>query len=144
LSSSGSESEKEAKDRFSWASIRGWTSRSNSTTPSSRNTGVFTTLDGPQTPQQPPMTRSRRGTNGSVASDTVRFHRDVFMKGVDKDAKVMYFCTRRAQVDPLDVAVYKRQPLLLTVSVVIFRFLLVIHDGVCRDTGVCSVCSGPN
>ncbi|KAK3814129.1 MAG: AEX-3 domain-containing protein [Benniella sp.] len=87
LSSSGSESEKEAKDRFSWASIRGWTSRSNSTTPSARNTGVFTTLDGAQTPQQPPITRSRRGTNGSVASDTVRFHRDVFMKSVDKDAK---------------------------------------------------------
>lgn len=89
LSSSGSESEKESKERFSWASIRGWTSRSNSTTPSSRNTGVFSNMDGSQTPQQPPITRSRRGTNGSVASDTVRFHRDVFMKSVDKDAKVM-------------------------------------------------------
>jgi hypothetical protein len=35
-----------------------------------------------------PLTRARSGTEGSTHSDTVRFHRDVFMKGVDKDARV--------------------------------------------------------
>ncbi|KAG0000516.1 hypothetical protein BGZ65_004296 [Modicella reniformis] len=77
LSSSGSDSEKEAKDRFSWASFRGWTKSSTSINNSSASGSL---------PQQP-MTRSRRGTNGSIASDTVRFHRDVFMKSVDKEAK---------------------------------------------------------
>ncbi|KAF9922976.1 hypothetical protein FBU30_006904 [Linnemannia zychae] len=34
-----------------------------------------------------PLTRMRHGTEGSTHSDTVSFHRDVFMKGVDKEAR---------------------------------------------------------
>ncbi|KAG0277648.1 hypothetical protein BGZ95_005574 [Linnemannia exigua] len=34
-----------------------------------------------------PLTRARSGTEGSAHSDTVSFHRDVFMKGVDKEAR---------------------------------------------------------
>ncbi|KAF9581507.1 hypothetical protein BGW38_001446 [Lunasporangiospora selenospora] len=37
--------------------------------------------------QQPPTTRARSGTMESMHSDTVRFHRDVFMKSVDKEAR---------------------------------------------------------
>ncbi|KAG0309502.1 hypothetical protein BGZ97_013052 [Linnemannia gamsii] len=36
---------------------------------------------------QRPQTRARNGTEGSTHSDTVSFHRDVFMKGVDKEAR---------------------------------------------------------
>ncbi|KAF9094187.1 hypothetical protein BGX27_001508, partial [Mortierella sp. AM989] len=90
--SSGSEgmgNSNEKENRFSWASLRGWASRSST----SSNTSI-----GPPTPpmdqRQPPpqqqqhsTTRARRGTNTSIMSDTVRFHRDVFLRGVDKDAK---------------------------------------------------------
>ncbi|KAF9909377.1 hypothetical protein EC991_008762 [Linnemannia zychae] len=34
-----------------------------------------------------PLARARNGTEGSTHSDTVSFHRDVFMKGVDKEAR---------------------------------------------------------
>ncbi|KAF9088481.1 hypothetical protein BGX29_000270, partial [Mortierella sp. GBA35] len=40
----------------------------------------------PQVATQP-LTRARNGTEGSTHSDTVGFHRDVFMKGVDKEAR---------------------------------------------------------
>ncbi|ORZ16011.1 AEX-3 domain-domain-containing protein [Lobosporangium transversale] len=100
-SSSGSEDwgsavEKETKDlRFTWASLRGWASRSSSTTntntpstPSVKSpaVGFSQTIEDASTQQQP-VTRARRGTGGSAMSDVVRFHRDVFMKTVDKDAK---------------------------------------------------------
>ncbi|KAI7820549.1 AEX-3 domain-containing protein [Gamsiella multidivaricata] len=95
LSSSGSESEKESKDRFSWASFRGWTSRSSANTSSPaqapRSSTVLSSAavqsQPPHTQTQQPQTRARRGTNSSVVSDTVRFHRDVFLKSVDKDAR---------------------------------------------------------
>ncbi|KAF9937543.1 hypothetical protein BGZ67_001111 [Mortierella alpina] len=100
LSSSGSEGEKESRDRLSWATIRGWTSRSGNvtTSPSIRNPGAFSPtmnrasasvdqLNLQQQQQQQPYTRARSGTTGSTQSDTVRFHRDVFLKGVEKEAK---------------------------------------------------------
>ncbi|KAG0040977.1 hypothetical protein BGZ82_003587 [Podila clonocystis] len=34
-----------------------------------------------------PLTRTRNGTDSSTHSDTVSFHRDVFMKTIDKDAR---------------------------------------------------------
>lgn len=95
LSSSGSEGEKGAQERISWASFRGWTSRSsanNSPSPVAKGPGPLSTpsnrVFGQSEPTQQPKTRARSGTNGSVQSDTIRFHREVFMKAVDKDAKV--------------------------------------------------------
>ncbi|KAF9142638.1 hypothetical protein BGX30_002548 [Mortierella sp. GBA39] len=41
----------------------------------------------PPQPTSQPLTRARNGTEGSTHSDTVTFHRDVFMKGVDKEAR---------------------------------------------------------
>ncbi|KAF9965366.1 hypothetical protein BGZ70_004984 [Mortierella alpina] len=100
LSSSGSEGEKENRDRLSWATIRGWTSRSGNvtTSPSSRSSGAFSPtmnrasasvdqLNLQQQQHQQPYTRARSGTTGSTQSDTVRFHRDVFLKSVEKEAK---------------------------------------------------------
>ncbi|GJJ75255.1 hypothetical protein EMPS_07613 [Entomortierella parvispora] len=136
LSSSGSEdgttgSNSGSRDRLSWASFRGWTTRSitgagngssNSTSaanngsssvsngglsnntngignrgttsfspPAPRSTTMVdsTTYPSPQMlqHQQPGFTRARSGTNGSTHSDTVRFHRDVFMKSVDREAR---------------------------------------------------------
>ncbi|KAF9557723.1 hypothetical protein EC968_007503 [Mortierella alpina] len=100
LSSSGSEGEKESRDRLSWATIRGWTSRSGNVTtgPNIRSTGAFSPtmnrasasvdqLNLQQQQQQQPYTRARSGTTGSTQSDTVRFHRDVFLKSVEKEAK---------------------------------------------------------
>ncbi|KAF8942943.1 hypothetical protein BGZ47_005957 [Haplosporangium gracile] len=94
LSSSGSEGEKGVQERISWASFRGWTSRSsvnNSPSPVTKGSGTFSPPNralGQTESTQQPITRARSGTNGSMQSDTVRFHREVFMKNVDKDAKV--------------------------------------------------------
>ncbi|KAK5822723.1 AEX-3 domain-containing protein [Linnemannia elongata] len=95
LSSTGSEGEKGVQERISWVSFRGWTSRSsanNSPSPAVKGPGAFSSPSnrvlGQTEPTQQPMTRARSGTNGSIQSDTVRFHREVFMKNVDKDAKV--------------------------------------------------------
>ncbi|KAF9131946.1 hypothetical protein BGW39_001112 [Mortierella sp. 14UC] len=95
LSSSGSEGEKGVQERISWASFRGWTSRSAATnSPSSvtKGSGVFSPppnrAPGQTEPTQHPITRARSGTNGSMQSDTVRFHREVYMKNVDKESKV--------------------------------------------------------
>ncbi|KAF9188389.1 hypothetical protein BGZ51_000635 [Haplosporangium sp. Z 767] len=98
LSGSGSEGDKEP--RLSWASFRGWTSRSNNNSPSANTRGPNTfspsiyrssaSVDQTnqlQQQQRHPATRARSGTTGSVQSDTVRFHRDVFLKSVDKEAK---------------------------------------------------------
>ncbi|KAG0201010.1 hypothetical protein BGX28_006084 [Mortierella sp. GBA30] len=110
LSSSGSEGEKEGKDRLSWASFRGWTTRSSSnvtaTSPSMRSPGTFSPTmnrasasvdqlnlqqqqqqQHQQPPHHQPYTRARSGTTGSAQSDTIRFHRDVFLKSVEKEAK---------------------------------------------------------
>ncbi|KAG0050275.1 hypothetical protein BGZ83_004927 [Gryganskiella cystojenkinii] len=137
LSSSGSEndvttaastaSNSGSRDRLSWASFRGWTTRSLSGTPvsstnnaggssisngggqannSTNNNARATTSFSPPAPRasttiesasyhdQPPpshrqqaFTRARSGTQGSAHSDTVRFHRDVFMKSVDREAR---------------------------------------------------------
>jgi hypothetical protein len=46
------------------------------------------TAQRPPQPTSQPLTRARNGTEGSTHSDTVSFHRDVFMKGVDKEARV--------------------------------------------------------
>ncbi|KAG0365551.1 hypothetical protein BGZ54_006423 [Gamsiella multidivaricata] len=111
LSSSGSESEKESKDRFSWASFRGWTSRSSANTSSPaqapRSSTVLSSAavqsQPPHTQTQQPQTRARRGTNSSVVSDTVRFHRDVFLKSVDKDARAfVQFVQDRVDRSPGD------------------------------------------
>ncbi|KAG9070147.1 hypothetical protein KI688_009479 [Linnemannia hyalina] len=95
LSSTGSEGEKGVQERISWASFRGWTSRSsanNSPSPVAKGPDAFSPPSnrafGQTEPTQQPITRARSGTNGSIQSDTVRFHREVFMKNVDKDAKV--------------------------------------------------------
>ncbi|KAF9145437.1 hypothetical protein BGX30_008861 [Mortierella sp. GBA39] len=95
LSSAGSEGEKGVQERISWASFRGWTSRSsanNSPSPVAKGQDAYSPSSnralGQTEPTQQPITRARSGTNGSIQSDTVRFHREVFMKNVDKDAKV--------------------------------------------------------
>ncbi|KAF9082901.1 hypothetical protein BGX23_011971 [Mortierella sp. AD031] len=95
LSSTGSENDKGGQERLSWASFRGWTSRgsaNNSPSSMAKGAGAFSPPTnralGQSEPGQQPSTRARSGTNGSMHSDTVRFHREVFMKSVDKEAKV--------------------------------------------------------
>lgn len=120
LSSSGSEGEREGRDRLSWASFQRWTGRNSmssastngvtaTTTTATKGANSFsppnrasTTVESShhqhhhhqhrqQTAQ--PLTRTRNGTDSSTHSDTVSFHRDVFMKTVDKDAKVSLYCS---------------------------------------------------
>ncbi|KAF9400960.1 hypothetical protein BGX21_003085 [Mortierella sp. AD011] len=86
----GSTSEKEP--RFSWASIRGWAGRASTSSSTNASPSIQPVDLKPQQPQQQQqqqhsITRARRGTNTSIMSDTVRFHRDVFMRSVDKEAK---------------------------------------------------------
>ncbi|KAG0068759.1 hypothetical protein BGZ92_004841, partial [Podila epicladia] len=114
LSSSGSENEKEGRDRLSWASFQRWTGRNSmssasangvtaTTTTTTKGANSFsppnraaTTVESShhqhhhhqhrqQTAQ--PLARTRNGTDSSTHSDTVSFHRDVFMKTIDKDAR---------------------------------------------------------
>ncbi|KAF9359753.1 hypothetical protein BGX26_011526 [Mortierella sp. AD094] len=104
LSNSGSEGEREGRDRLSWASFQRWTGRnsgggSNGSTknmtmsPSSRASSDLERMHQSQPIAQrsqsstQPRTRARSGTEGSNHSDIVSFHRDLFMKGVDKEAK---------------------------------------------------------
>ncbi|KAF9351173.1 hypothetical protein BGX26_010761 [Mortierella sp. AD094] len=93
--SSGSEGMGIANDkenRFSWASFRGWAGRTSTSSSTISSPPAPPADQRPQQPQQQQQqqhstTRARRGTNTSIMSDTVRFHRDVFLRGVDKEAK---------------------------------------------------------
>lgn len=117
LSSSGSEGEREGRDRLSWASFQRWTGRSSISGPSGNGvTATTMTTKGPNSFSPPnrasttvesshhqhhhhqhrqqtaqPLARTRNGTDSSTHSDTVSFHRDVFMKTVDKDARVSLY-----------------------------------------------------
>ncbi|KAF8984485.1 hypothetical protein BGZ46_007949 [Entomortierella lignicola] len=88
LSNSGSEGEREGRDRLSWASFQRWTGRNSG---SGINNGMSSSnrssAEQSQSNTRRRQTRSRTNTVGSNQSDTVSFHRDVFLKGVDKDAK---------------------------------------------------------
>ncbi|KAF9931005.1 hypothetical protein FBU30_011010 [Linnemannia zychae] len=94
ISSTSSEGEKVTQDRLSWASFRGWTSRNttnNSTASTTKGAGGFTpppnrAFGHGEPPQH--ATRARSATNGSMHSDTVQFHREVFLRTVDKESKV--------------------------------------------------------
>lgn len=123
LSSSGSEGETSGRDRLSWASFQRWTGRSSTSIASANGvatiaTTTTTTTKGANSFSPPnrasttvesshhqhhhhqhrqqsaqPLTRTRNGTDSSTHSDTVSFHRDVFMKTIDKDARVsLYAC----------------------------------------------------
>ncbi|KAF9180874.1 hypothetical protein BGZ50_005858 [Haplosporangium sp. Z 11] len=102
-SNAGSEGEREGRDRLSWASFQRWTGRSGSISGSNSNlrgsvtfspsSRASTNVEQVHQQQQrsqvssQPRTRGRSGTQGSAQSDIVSFHRDVFMKGVDKEAR---------------------------------------------------------
>ncbi|KAF9433465.1 hypothetical protein BGZ76_009428 [Entomortierella beljakovae] len=104
LSNSGSEGEREGRDRLSWASFQRWTGRNssqggnigntknmNGMAPLRASSNVETHHQSPITQKSQvatqPHSRPRNGTDSSNHSDTVSFHRDVFIKGVDKEAK---------------------------------------------------------
>ncbi|KAI7826103.1 AEX-3 domain-containing protein [Gamsiella multidivaricata] len=112
LSNAGSEVERDGRDRLSWASFQRWTGRNGNGTGSNGNVkaGSFSppnraSASMEQLHQQPhtspqrsntmtqPSTRPRKGTTSSAHSahsthsDFVAFHKDTFMKGVDKEAK---------------------------------------------------------
>ncbi|KAF9984453.1 hypothetical protein BGZ75_003964 [Mortierella antarctica] len=106
-SNAGSENEREGKDRLSWASFSRWAGRNSgsngvsngnakgSFSPQNRaSTNVeqihlqqSTALSQRSQVITQPSVRGRSGTEGSTHSDTVSFHRDLFMKGVDKEAR---------------------------------------------------------
>ncbi|KAF8926588.1 hypothetical protein BGZ58_011066 [Dissophora ornata] len=100
LSNSESEGERDGgRDRLSWASFQRWTGRNaqngSSHSLNSKLSGSFsqpnwTSTSLEQTHQQQvhsPAPRLRNSTDSSCHSDTVTFHRDIFMKSVDKDSK---------------------------------------------------------
>ncbi|KAF9114595.1 hypothetical protein BGX27_010351 [Mortierella sp. AM989] len=110
LSDAGSEGEREGKDRLSWASFQRWTGRNSGGRGGNgnfKNMGGMSPLSrtstnvGQSHQRSQPIsqrhqvssnsnnsnTRQRNGTESSNHSDTASFHRDVFMKGVDKEAK---------------------------------------------------------
>ncbi|KAI8603576.1 AEX-3 domain-containing protein [Dissophora ornata] len=104
LSNSESEGERDGgRDRLSWASFQRWTGRNaqngSSHSLNSKLSGSFsqpnwTSTSLEQTHQQQvhsPAPRLRNSTDSSCHSDTVTFHRDIFMKSVDKDSKVRFF-----------------------------------------------------
>ncbi|KAG0258686.1 hypothetical protein BG011_003144 [Mortierella polycephala] len=102
-SNAGSEGEREGRDRLSWANFQRWTGRSGSISGSNSNlrgsitfspsSRASTNVEQVHQQQQrsqvssQPRTRGRSGTQGSAQSDIMSFHRDVFMKGVDKEAR---------------------------------------------------------
>ncbi|KAF9169366.1 hypothetical protein BGX21_011447 [Mortierella sp. AD011] len=106
LSSSGSEGEREGRDKLSWASFQRWTGRNghggtkNMMSPSSRASSDMERMhqSHPQRSQSSaqPRSRARSGTdcsnrsnrsNHSTHNEIVSFHRDLFLKGADKEAR---------------------------------------------------------
>ncbi|KAF9275864.1 hypothetical protein BGZ68_010456 [Mortierella alpina] len=107
LSNAGSENEREGKDRLSWASFSRWAGRNSGSNGVSNGNakGSFSSQNRASTNVEQihlqqstalsqrsqvitqPLVRGRSGTEGSTHSDTVSFHRDLFMKGVDKEAR---------------------------------------------------------
>ncbi|KAG0212187.1 hypothetical protein BGX28_006733 [Mortierella sp. GBA30] len=104
-SNAGSENEREGRDRLSWASFQRWAGRNSANGGNGNTKGSFSPPNRASTnieqihqqqsqslPQRSqvitqPLGRRRSGTEGSTHSDTVSFHRDIFMKGVDKEAR---------------------------------------------------------
>ncbi|KAG0294716.1 hypothetical protein BGZ98_001683 [Dissophora globulifera] len=111
-SNAGSEGDREGgRDRLSWASFQRWTGRNGTVngsngngkapgpfSPSNRHSANLEQMYQQQHQHQQlhrqsslnngqPGSRARNATDNSSQSDTMRFHRDVFMKGVDKEAK---------------------------------------------------------
>lgn len=105
-SNCGSEMEREGRDRLSWVSFQRWTGRGVNGSNGHTKSGVFlassrASTNVEQIHQHHPhplsqrtqissqtVSRVRNGTDSNAQSDNVTFHREIFLKGVDKEAKV--------------------------------------------------------